>query len=74
MTSEGIRQEHCAKAWCSQDFEKVPAFYAKSGSISVNRRLPVLISPRCARIHTRFQHVVISKVRFSGFGIASSTN
>ena len=30
-----------AEAWCSQDPEKVAAFYAKSGSISVNGEPPV---------------------------------
>ena len=32
-----------AEAWCSQDPEKVGAFYAKSGSISVNGAPPVPI-------------------------------
>jgi len=33
-----------ATAWCSHDPEKVAAFYAKSGSISVNCAAPVLIA------------------------------
>jgi len=33
-----------AEAWCSQDPENVAAFYAKSGSISVNGRPPVPIA------------------------------
>jgi SnoaL-like polyketide cyclase len=33
-----------AEAWCSQDPEKVAAFYAKSGSISVNGASPVPIA------------------------------
>jgi predicted ester cyclase len=32
-----------AKAWCSQDPEKVGAFYAKSGAISVNGGPPTAI-------------------------------
>lgn len=32
-----------AEAWCSRDPEKVAAFYAKSGSISVNGAPPVPI-------------------------------
>ena len=35
--------ERYAKAWCSQDPEKVAAFYAKNGSISVNGAPPVRI-------------------------------
>jgi hypothetical protein len=33
-----------AEAWCSQDPEKVAAFFAKSGSISVNGGSPVPIA------------------------------
>jgi nuclear transport factor 2 (NTF2) superfamily protein len=33
-----------AEAWCSRDPEKVAAFYAKSGSISVNGGPPVSIA------------------------------
>ena len=33
-----------AEAWCSQDPDKVAAFYAKSGSISVNGGSPVPIA------------------------------
>src|SRR5690349_12670231 len=33
-----------AEAWCSQDPEKVAAFYARGGSISVNGAPPVLIA------------------------------
>jgi predicted ester cyclase len=38
VTSDKLNQfaARYAKAWCSQDPEKVAAFYAKSGSISVN--------------------------------------
>jgi predicted ester cyclase len=32
-----------ARAWCSKDPEKVAAFYAKGGAISVNGAPPVLI-------------------------------
>jgi uncharacterized protein (TIGR02246 family) len=31
-----------AKAWCSQDPEKVAAFYAENGSLSVNDGLPAI--------------------------------
>ena len=46
MTSDELNQfaARYAKAWCSQDPEKVAAFYAKSGSISVNCAPPVLIA------------------------------
>jgi hypothetical protein len=33
-----------AEAWCSQDPEKVAAFYARSGSISVNGGSPVPVA------------------------------
>jgi predicted ester cyclase len=38
VTSDQLRQfgERYAKAWCSQDPEKVAAFYAKNAAISVN--------------------------------------
>ena len=36
--------ERYAKAWCSRNPDKVAAFYAKSGSISVNCAPPVLIA------------------------------
>ncbi len=38
MTSDQLKRfaENYAEAWCSRSLEKVAAFYAKSGSISVN--------------------------------------
>ena len=46
MTSDELNQfaARYAKAWCSQDPEKVAAFYAKGGSISVNGAPPVPIA------------------------------
>jgi len=46
VTSDELNQfaARYAKAWCSQDPEKVAAFYAKSGSISVNGAPPVRIA------------------------------
>ena len=46
MTSEELDKfaQRYAKAWCSQDPEKVAAFYAKGGSISVNGAPPVPIA------------------------------
>ena len=34
--------QHYAKAWCSQNLENVAAFYAQSGSLSVNDELPAV--------------------------------
>ena len=44
-----------AKAWCSQDPEKVAAFFAEHGSISINRGPPAVgraaIARESASIH-----------------------
>ncbi len=34
--------QHYAKAWCSQDPEKVAAFFAERGSISINNGPPAI--------------------------------
>jgi predicted ester cyclase len=46
VTSDELNQfaARYAKAWCSRNPEKVAAFYAKSGSISVNGAPPVPIA------------------------------
>ena len=46
MTSDELKNfaERYAKAWCSHSPEKVAAFYARSGSISVNDAPPVPIA------------------------------
>jgi predicted ester cyclase len=46
MTNEELDKfaQRYAEAWCSQDPEKVAAFYANSGSISVNGAPPVPIA------------------------------
>ena len=44
--------ERYADAWCSHDPEKVAAFYARSGSISVNGAAPVPIA-EVARVFIR---------------------
>lgn len=45
MTSDGLKKfaANYAAAWCSQEPEKVGAFYAKPGSISVNGGPPTPI-------------------------------
>jgi SnoaL-like polyketide cyclase len=46
VTSDELRQfaKRYAKAWCSHNPNKVAAFYARSGSISVNGAVPVPIA------------------------------
>ena len=48
-----------ATAWCSQDPEKVAAFYAKNGSISVNCAPPVLIAEVARRFMRDFPDMVV---------------
>ena len=67
MTSDELNQfaARYAKAWCSQDPEKVAAFYAKSGSISVNGAPPVHIAEVARGFMRDFPDIV---VRFDRLG------
>jgi predicted ester cyclase len=49
-----------AKAWCSQDPEKVAAFYAKGGSISVNGAPPVPIAEVARGFMCEFPDMVVT--------------
>ena len=49
-----------ADAWCSQDPEKVAAFYAKNGSISVNGAPPVPIAEVACRFMRDFPDMVVT--------------
>jgi len=49
-----------ADAWCSQDSEKVAAFYAKSGSISVNGGPPVPIAEVARGFMRDFPDMVVT--------------
>jgi predicted ester cyclase len=49
-----------ADAWCSQDPEKVAAFYAKNGSISVNGAPPVPIAEVARRFMRDFPDMVVT--------------
>jgi hypothetical protein len=49
-----------AEAWCSQDPEKVAAFYAKSGSISVNGGPPVAIAEVARGFMRDFPDMVVA--------------
>ena len=48
-----------AKAWCSRNPEMVAAFYAKSGSISVNGALPVPIAEVARGFMRDFPDIVV---------------
>ena len=49
-----------AEAWCSQDPENVAAFYAKSGSISVNGGPPVPIAEVARGFMRDFPDMVVT--------------
>ena len=49
-----------ADAWCSQDPEKVAAFYAKDGSISVNGGSPVPIAEVARAFMRDFPDMVVT--------------
>src|SRR5689334_9458475 len=49
-----------ADAWCSQDPEKVAAFYAKNGSISVNGAPPVPIAEVARGFMRDFPDMVVT--------------
>jgi predicted ester cyclase len=62
MTSEELDKfaQRYAKAWCSQDPEKVAAFYANSGSISVNGAPPVPIAEVATGFMRDFPDMVVT--------------
>jgi predicted ester cyclase len=49
-----------AEAWCSQDPEKVAAFYARNGSISVNGGPPVPIAEIARGFMRDFPDIVVT--------------
>lgn len=49
-----------AEAWCSQDPEKVAAFYARNGSISVNGGPPVPIAEVARGFIRDFPDIVVT--------------
>jgi nuclear transport factor 2 (NTF2) superfamily protein len=59
-----------AEAWCSRDPEKVAAFYAKSGSISVNGGPPVSIAEVARGFMGDFPDMVVTfdKLRSTPIG------
>jgi len=61
MTSDELRQfAACySEAWCSQDPENVAAFYAKTGSISVNGAPPVAIAEVASGFMRDFPDMVV---------------
>jgi predicted ester cyclase len=61
MNSQNLTEfaKRYAAAWCSQDPEKVAAFYARSGSISVNGAPPVQIAEVARGFMRDFPDMVI---------------
>jgi predicted ester cyclase len=62
MTNEELDKfaQRYAEAWCSQDPEKVAAFYANSGSISVNGAPPVPIAEVARGFMRDFPDMVVT--------------
>ena len=66
MTSTELSQfaQRYAKAWCSQDPEKVAAFFAERGSISINNGPPavgrVAIAKEAQAFMTTFPDMVVT--------------
>jgi hypothetical protein len=62
MTGEELDKfaQRYAKAWCSQDPEKVAAFYANGGSISVNGAPPVSIAEVARGFMRDFPDMVVT--------------
>lgn len=62
MTSDEINRlaERYAKAWCSRDPEKVAAFYAKNGVISVNGGPPTPIAEVARGFFRDFPDTVVT--------------
>jgi predicted ester cyclase len=62
MTSDELNDfaRRYARAWCSQDPEKVAAFYARNGSISVNGAPPVRIAEVARGFMRDFPDMVVT--------------
>jgi hypothetical protein len=62
VTSDELKQvgERYAKAWCSQNPEKVAAFYAKGASISVNGGPPAPIADVAREFRRDFPDMVVT--------------
>jgi SnoaL-like polyketide cyclase len=62
MNSENLSEfaKRYAAAWCSRDPEQVAAFYAKSGSISVNGAPPVQIAEVARGFMRDFPDMVVT--------------
>ena len=62
MTSDELRQfaARYAEAWSSQDPEKVAAFYAKNGSISVNNGTPAPIAEVAQSFMRDFPDMIVT--------------
>jgi predicted ester cyclase len=62
MNSDNITEfaKRYAAAWCSQDPEEVAAFYARSGSISVNGAPPVPIAEVARGFMRDFPDMVVN--------------
>jgi predicted ester cyclase len=56
--------QHYAKAWCSQDPEKVAAFFAERGSISINNGPPAIgraaIAKEAQAFMTTFPDMIVT--------------
>jgi predicted ester cyclase len=62
MTSNGLKEfaQRYAEAWCSQDPEKVAAFYAKGGMISINGGTPTPITDAARGFFLDFPDTVVT--------------
>jgi predicted ester cyclase len=62
VTSDELRQfaARYAEAWSSQDPEKVAAFYAKNGSISVNNGTPAPIAEVAQSFMRDFPDMIVT--------------
>lgn len=62
MTDQQLKNfaEQYAAAWCSGDAEKIAAFYAKGGSISVNSAPPVPIAEVARGFMRDFPDMVVT--------------
>jgi len=62
MTSNGLKEfaQRYAEAWCSQDSEKVAAFYAKGGMISINGGTPTPITDAARGFFRDFPDTVVT--------------
>jgi len=62
MTSDGLKEfaQRYAEAWCSHDPEKVAAFYAKRGVISINGGPPTPIADVARGFFLDFPDTVVT--------------